>query len=815
MADDIQLQVGIDLDALKQSAERGATVLGQAFQGAMSSALSGHTLGSGMAPSQLPPGQAPAQQMLTALSHIQQTLQQGFVALIAAVANGGGGGVGGPSGAPGSGSPPRGPNGQFVSPNAPQRQETWGQSMMAGLRFADQFPMSSFANMIQTDFHRTGVYQFLNQALGSIPVVGKLFGLGAEYAQASDEYMKQSLDVFRSGGRDARRNFRGVAEQEAGHKFLQQVGITLPEYANMQISASSYGSYAADPLAAIQGRYGLADKGADLMRTLVQGGGTVDKNGVNDIKFKAGETEWRTFADVLAVAIGTNLDRGRWGEAFTALSAAARRITSGNIDKEGLLATETFVGNMGARFQGDSAAHMSMVATLQGLQGGQGGGLAQIMALQAGGLSGGGGYFDAQARVDLGAAAGGVGLEDVLKRYTNLGFVRAYMVSGTEADLNRAYILLSRMLPGYKPTDIKEMLRALRVQGGVSGPTEALRSMMGRNIGSPMALQGDKEASFLPKQEGEVIGSAVSGSYKGADATDRIDVDENYGASRGGGIGGIENREEGRAQGGFRTQPPVETVIDIGDINVPIPRNYGDEGYGQKRDAWPTGPGEQSPPGYLPGWRPSRPTDPNGARHMARDIVVGSGQAGEKVYAPVDGTWLTQTPVLAIAGSPDEGYVGEMLGDNKVTYRFVHINFDATLKKGLRVTQGQCIGTVAKNNKNSKPHLHLEARKNVDGKPAVVDPMSTMNGGERDIMTGIKRPAAPGQASPPSGETHDDAVQGQGGRTSSTPSAPISRNDRGDRMDVHIFVHDTRVSVARRIVPGGAPGQNFNKKGVG
>lgn len=805
MTDDIKLQVGLDLDALKQSATQGASILGQAFQGAMSSLL-GHTLGSGLAPSQLPPGQAPMNQMLAALHGIHATLQAGFSALVAA----GGGGVGGASGPPGSGLPARGPNGQFVAAGGGSQKATFGQDMMAGLRGADQFPLSSFANMIQTDFHRTGVFQFLNQALGSVPVVGKLFGLGAEYSQASDDYQKQSLDVFRSGGRDARRNFRGVAESVSGYRFLQQNGITLPEYANMQSSAASYGSYGADPLAAIQGRYGLADKGADLMRSLVHGGGTTDEKGNNDIKFKAGETEWRTFADVLAVAIGTNLDRGRWGEAFTAMSAAARRISTGNIDKEGLLATETFVGNLGARFQGDSSAHTSMVAALQGLQGGQGGGLAQIMALQAGGLGGGGGYFDAQARVDLGAAAGGIGLEDVLKRYTNLGFVQAYMQSGSEADLNRAYILLSRMLPGYKPTDIKEVLRGLRAQGGVRGPTDALRSAMGRNIGSPTALGGNKAADFLPKQEGETIGSAVSGSYKGADATESLNLDEHRAALRGGGIGGIENRDEAGAQGAFRTAPPVVISPSIQGSS----EAYGNEGYGQKRDAWPTGPGESSPPGYAPGWRASRPSDPNGARHMARDIVVGSGQAGEKVYAPVDGTWLTQTPALAIAGSPDEGYVGEMVGDNNVQYKFVHLVFDATLKKGMRVTQGQFLGTVAKNNKNSKPHLHLGARRTgANGKTEVVDPMTTMGASERDIMTGKMQ--APSHEAP----TENVPSGASGGRPYMQPwldkilpggGSPVSQNDR---MDVHVYVHDTRISVARRIVNGGAPGQNFGRKG--
>lgn len=805
MADDIKLQVGLDLDALKTSAERGASVLGQAFQGAMSSLLSGQTLGSGVPPTQIAPGQGHMEQMLDALEGIQQTLQAGLSALIQGI--GGGGGIGGATGPSGSGRPMYSPPQNAGGGSGGSKPTTFGGELMEGARTLDRFPMSSFANMIQTDFGRTGIYQFANQLLGNVPIVGKLFGLGAEYSQASDEFLNQSTNVFRAGGRDARRNFRMTGGMEAGHEFLKQNGITLPEYANMQMQAASYGSSVADPLAAIQGRYGLADKGVDLMRTMVQGGGTLNSKGVNDVNYKAGEHEWRNFADVLAVAIGTNLDRGRWGEAFTALSGAARRITTGNIDREGLLSTEQFVGNMGARFQGDSAAHQSMVTTLQGLQGGQGGGLASLMALQAGGLGSGGGFFDAQARVDLGAAAGGVGLGDVLNRYKNLGFVQAYMTSGDEKDLNRAYIILSRMLPAYKPTDIKEMLRAMR-GGGPKPLDETLRNVMGRTIGSPMALGGDKPADFLPKQEGEVLGSAVAGSFKGADFTANMDQEEQRAAGRGQGIGGIENADEARAQGGFRRNPAVE-MVDNPTGNT--------EGFGDQRSYWPMGPGDQQESGFLPGWRKARATDPHGARHMARDIVIGNGSPGQRVHAPVHGIWLTQSPVLAIAGSPDEGYCAEMLGDNETRYKFVHLHFDQTLKKGVRVRQGQFIGTVAKNTKNSVPHLHLEARKRVNGKTQVVDPMSTMGAQDRDIMTGkmpdpgVDAGTAPERLQP--GQNIDPTSGEQLKTIKPEDVVPLSMNNQ--RMDVHVFVHDTRVTVSRRPVKSGAPGQLFNKKGIG
>lgn len=722
--DNPKVQVDVDLEGAYRQGQQWGENFNRGVNNKMGEGgIGGQVLGSGL--SSLGPGSGLS--IAVTLNNILTALENGFGNLVAAV--GGGASAAPPGASARTGAPPPPADGGGGGSGGMPSGGGFGGRALATIDRS----LPAIANMVQTEFHRTGVYQALNAAFGDIPIVGKLFGIGADYSQASDEFLNTSLNVFRAGGRDSRAGFRNMGDFKEGQTFLKRHGVTMQEAGNLYQAAASYGSDAADPLITLQGRYGLGDKGRDLMSAYVQGGAEPD------VKFKKGENEWKNFGDVLAVALATNLDRGRWGEAFTAMTAAARRISTGDIDKQGLVEMETFIGKMGSRFQGASTAHMGMQETLMGMQGGAGGGLAEIYALKAAGLGQPGvSYWEAKHRVNLGAAKGGVGLNDLIKQYKSNPLVAKYMATGSERDLNIAYQIIAGMEPQFKPMDIREALRAMRVQGGAFAPGDRLRAGMERQLHGTWEGTAFGGTDFMPSQEKDASDARVNASFKGVDFTTRMDRDENYSGRSGGGIGGIENLDEANQQGLLRTGADVEFVKGDGGM----------EGYGDERQVWPRKPGDSEPEVKgKPGYRRARP----GERHFARDITIGNGAPGQKVYAPMSGVWLTNTHVLANRKVPQQGHIGEMLGDNGVRYKFIHLYFEPGLKKNKRIEAGELIGTVAEGTAGWTPHLHLEARRRgAGGKASVVDPQTTgIDASARDIMSGktpIAKPTTPSTA---------------------------------------------------------------------
>jgi len=764
-SDNPKVQVDVDLEGAYRQGQQWGENFNRGVNNKMGEGgIGGQVLGSGL--SSLGPGSGLS--IAVTLNNILTALENGFGNLVAAVGGGASAAPPGASARTGTAPPPADGGGGGGGGGMPSGGGFGGRAIATIDR-----ALPAIANMVQTEFHRTGVYQALNAAFGDIPIVGKLIGIGADYSQASDEFLTTSLNVFRAGGRDSRAGFRNMGDYQQGHDFLKRHGVTMQEAGNLYQTAASYGSDAADPLITLQGRYGLADKGADLMRSYVQGGAEPD------VKFKKGENEWKNFGDVLAVALATNLDRGRWGEAFTAMTAAARRISTGDIDKQGLVEMETFIGKMGSRFQGASAAHMGMQETLMGMQGGAGGGLAEIYALKAAGLGQPGvSYWEAKHRVNLGAAKGGVGLNDLIKQYKGNPLVAKYMATGSERDLDIAYQILAGMMPGYKPMDIREALRAMRAQGGAFAPGDRLRAGMERQLHGTWEGTAFGGTDFMPSQEKDASDARVSGSFKGVSATDNMDRDENYAGRSGGGIGGIENLDEANQQGLLRTGPDVVFKGGGGGMG----------GYGEQRQVWPRKPGDPEPElKGKPGYRRARP----GERHFARDITVGNGQPGQKVYAPMAGVWLTNTPVLANSKVQQQGSIGEMLGDNGVRYKFIHLYFESGLKKNKRIEAGELIGTVAGGTAGWTPHLHLEART----RAGVIDPSSLAGGIDQsaiDIMSGktpIAKPTTPTTA--PVFEDHGKPI------TDPDKVVPVSSLDPG-------LLHGDAVAISGRGGGGGS-----------
>lgn len=610
---------------------------------------------------------------------------------------------------------------------------------------ANAFPVSSFAHMMQEDFSERSVFRFLSDIGRRVPIIGNILGYSAEKAEAKEQYAGMSMDIFRHGGTEARRNFRNITQvPDYRQKWMLDLGLGMSEVSTFSKMASSYGQTHPGALMHLEAAYGLGGKGGDLAGTMMRGGASRSASGK---QFEV--SEYKVFADTLAVAIGTNLDRGRWGEAFTAMTKAAASVTTGNIDAAGIVRMQTFIGSMGPRFQGDSQAAAGMRGTLTGLQGGEGGGIANVMALQAAGLGQPGVSFaEAWLKVQRGSAEGGVDLTTLIKRYMNLGPVKRYLAAPSGRNLALAVQVLSALLPGHKPTDIEAILTTLAKSGvaALSGPE-------GRLPGVTDALEKQlKAGGGVPAQERRMLkGPILRGTFGaehfgqqsdefGEDVTDPVgDV---AGAT---GLKPIESWGDARMHGAGRTGPAVQV------IEGPETRGGGPgmEGYGQDRQVWPMQRGDD-PSLELkgkPGYRRAKP----GEKHWARDITVGNGKAGERVYAPVAGVWLTNNPVLANRKVPEQGRIGEMLGNNGVRYKFVHLLFEPGLRKNKPIEQGELIGTVAGGTAGWAPHLHLETRKWSPGRGTqVVDPVAEggIDAATREIMTGktpVSRPSTPTQ----------------------------------------------------------------------
>ena len=82
MSNDVSLNVGIDLDVLKNSADKAAEVLGHAFSSAMQQQMSSMVLGNGLAPT-LGPGAAGAGKSVESLlEKVLASLDTGFSRMV-------------------------------------------------------------------------------------------------------------------------------------------------------------------------------------------------------------------------------------------------------------------------------------------------------------------------------------------------------------------------------------------------------------------------------------------------------------------------------------------------------------------------------------------------------------------------------------------------------------------------------------------------------------------------------------------------------------------------------------------------------------
>lgn len=769
--DDMKVGVLADLADIEQQGQRAGEAFKKGFgSGFGPGGISGALLGNGMAPTQ-GVQQGPGDGIAGILEKILQSLDIGFGRLLEAAGGGlGGGASSGGGGTFFKGGYDYGDDKKQAQPTPSPSEDSRGRGMDWGgiLGAASRFPQQSYANAYSGGFYQTDVASFAAQATSSIPLVGQFLGVVSNTMQQRDEALRNSLGIFRGGGTESWRSFHDLmTNRTGGIDTAKHFGIDRSEAANLQMLTARAGMSRVDASQSgafgLQGIYGLGAQGINTQGSFMKGGG-----------------DGPAFAQVLALAIGTQLDRGRWGEAFDAISKAAGRITTGNVDTQGTMGMMNFIGNMGARFQGDSQASGQMVGMLQGMQGGSGGAYGNLAALQAAGLGQSGVSFtDAWMRVQRGAAAGGVGLRDVLKQYERLPAVQTYLSSGSERDLNTAVFVLSRLLPAYKPTDIEALLRSMQTSGYKSGEVFKIKDGVTRTIGKVLT------SGKLPGKEGELIASQVEKSMEWSEAA----------------IGGSsksqfqdwetpaglpENMNDLEMSGAMRTQPPVTTS-----------------------DTATGAGGEYITPGSL---SPSKTSADFMSKHVTKGGRYGASRPdtafhpgvdvmptrpGDPIYSLCNGTIesVISNPQDAHQGAPGFGLI--VREDDKEggrLFRYFHIDPASVDKKlmrtGARIRRGQKIGNFFKaGSKAFRKGMPIHSHVTVQRGDATGGGVGTMAPEGQVNLEELLNPAAAGADAPGTSSGGGGASPSAGPTSMNGPSAPS--------VDVNVYVYDGRISVQK------------------
>ena len=757
---DMKMGITFDMNLAEQEGQRVGEAIMRGAQRSMGPLLGGAMLGNGMPTTQGPSSNEKS--ISGILEKILQTLDLGFGRMIE-TAGGGITGGGTATGKPGPGQPQT-PPGQGGGGGGGQGGVNWGG--IAGA--VGRFPIGSAIEAVRKDFRDTSALALAQDLIGGIPggqILSGAIGYAQNVASRRDQFLSQRMDAFRFSGEGGREHYQNLIQAPESQDIMKRFGLGRDDTFQLFKSASAYGDRSEEGtkrLMRLQGHYGLGQQGAGLMGAMVQGGSSA-------------MTDQKLFAETLAVAIGTNLDRGRWGEAFSAMTKAAGRVQTGVVDKEQLLQTQMFVGNMGAQYKGDTASSNRASGMLADMQGGGGGPLGNIMALRAAGLGTVPGmtYQDAWMAVQRGAnAVGGVQLASLVKQYANLPSVKAYLASPGSGDqrlLNRAVFVLSQLMPNYKAVDIEAMLKSMR--NGVFGPSDkATKAMEGQlNHGGMPSQEVDefwkrKDSGGMDSLQGSGVGGiGQAGEFRRTPGV----IDDAETLRQGGTFAKPTQSEEDAASGASIKQIPGAGVGLASEGSS----KFLSTGYGFKEHMRQWGQGgvdsRQAPGTPVFAWRDGKVTE------------VGEGEAGSKNYA----------------------YYVKMLDNQNMVFAQHHM--DPKRKPpwiviGARVRAGKTLlGYVAGAPRKGKgsnwiPHIHLSA-----GAKGEIDPET--RGGDMDAVLGdqkarddVKR----NDAGPNGGyKPGDDMTEPPPDRSGSGPVSMRGGSRSG--TDVNIYVYDGRVSVSK------------------
>ena len=790
--EDVKITLGIDVEALQRSATEATRALTSAFSQGIGASL----LGSGLPPNQAPPPLPPAGQgnqnniagIIAAVQQVNRTLIVGFNALAGGVyLGGGGGGGGGAGGGPGGG----GGGAGGLAPPTPGTGVAGGGFGIAGQilsRAGDLAAalMPSSMKMFMGGFYGTDVMGFAHNLVSQIPIAGKLLGAVTspfhQVMKQNDEFKNMQYELFRDQGEDAMNAFTHMWVGDAYRdQFVNRYGFSRGETQQLVGAAGRRGFRQGDGLETVlnmQGTLGLGQEAAETMGGLRRAG------------IKPGQ-ETEALATAIGVAVSTGLERGRWGEMLTMWQRAATSSIDTDVAWKEVAAQQNFIGGLGGRFRGDTAAAQSMDQALKGMASNA----QSPLALRGAMRLTGGDYFGATARMARAGEQPDLELqESVIDQMMGTAGVQAWlaMPDGPDADraLDRLAGVASTFGTGLSQLKIATLLKARK---GTVGPL----------------FKG-------PSTEATAVGAMVSGAGATLPDTALGPRRSQAEAQRPSGISSIQEERPlmpGGVQGALRrTQDDRFRRMQAGDPDA-MPTmselRSGQFTFDLGPPPAPGSPGAQP----LPGAGAPRQTAP-GAQGAAQASPATSYQQfvmqgfGNQMpgRAPHPGVDLAFPPGTAVT-CPVDGVVEHINrngtglevgaaihiradGDGTL-WKLYHIDpatFPASLRVGQRVTQGMALGrTYSVRNWQStggrppvRTHLHVGQ---IGAGGAGLDPMRP-GGIAPGSLTGGSMPAttdAPGAA-----------AGGAGGNVHVT-------------ADVHVHVHNDQMGRPVVRVRGASP----------
>jgi murein DD-endopeptidase MepM/ murein hydrolase activator NlpD len=463
MADDVKLQLGIDVEALQRSATQATQVLTQAFEKGFGANL----LGSGQ-----PATQGPSQQgskdtlrgVIDALERVDRTLVIGFNALAGGVYLGGGGGGGAGTGGGGAGG--WGSAGALAQPTpaTPVAGGRFGLASQILSRSGDLAAalMPSSMRMFMGGGYSTDVMGFVHNLVSQVPVAGKLLGAVTapfhQVMQQNDEFKNMQYETFRDSGENAMNSFTNLwTDDDYREQFVKRYGFSRSETAGLVGAGARRGlgqGQGMETVLNLQGQLGLGQEGAETMGGLRRAG------------LKPGQ-ETEVMATAIGIAVTTGLERGRWGEMLTMWQRAAQSSVDTDVAWKEVAAQQQFVGSLGARFQGDTPAAQSMTQALQGMTSNQQSPLALRAAMQ---LTGGD-YFAATARMSRSAEQPDTEMQEaIINQMMGMPIVKAWltMPDGPAADraLENIAGVAATFGTGVSQLKLITLLKAKKMSGG-------------------------------------------------------------------------------------------------------------------------------------------------------------------------------------------------------------------------------------------------------------------------------------------------------------------------------------------------------------
>ncbi len=729
MADDIKLQLGIDVEALQRSASQATNILSQTFEKGLGASL----LGNGM-PASVAAGAATAagskdtlRGVIDALARVNQTLVVGFNALAGGVYFGGGGGGGAGGGGIGGGKGGGGAGG--LAPPTPGTGVAgggFGAASQVLSRAGDLASalMPSSMKMFMGGFYGTDIMGFAHNLVSQIPLAGRLLGAVIapfhQVMQQNDEFKNMQYESFRDSGEGAMNSLTNLwTDDDYREQFVKRYGFSRGETQQLVGAGARRGlgqGTGMETILNMQGQLGLGQEGAETMGALRRGG------------MKSGQ-EGDAMATAIGVAVATGLERGRWGEMLTMWQRAAASSVDTDVAWKEVASQQQFVGSLGKRFQGDTQASQSMDQALRQMAGNQSSPLAIRAAMQ---LTGGD-YFGATARMSRAQEQPDMELqESIIDQMMGTPGVRAWltMPDGPAADraLDRIAGVAVTYGTGLSQLKIATLLKAKKAAGGA----------MFKPVSPEAAAIGRQQVTGAAPLPDTALGPRRSQSE--AQRPSNLSSIQEVGRIAPGPQEQLRGMQADKALRGL-SPPTVFGGSDLGSSS-----QLGARGFTPMQD-FSSSQTSQSPSSssykrFV--MQPFGNVIPGRAPHPGVDLAFPPGTA---VTCPVDGII---TAINRNGSGLEVGAGIQIRGDDGTLTYIGHIDpktFPAGLRSGQRITRGTALGRTfsfefwkSPGGQQVRTHLHV-GQTGAGG--AGLDPMR-VGGIEPGSLTGGSSPSSGG-----------------------------------------------------------------------